>query len=126
MRRRIRATCIGGLATFIAAAALAVPGASAKPREDSKITARFNDNFALVGKVKSVPACERGRKVLLIREDAMGGREVADRTRTNRSGRYSFGRILFEVNSDYFVKAETRNRSKVICKSDTAPVVSEE
>ena len=115
--------CLVAAAGVLAAATIgsglfgAAAGASGKPREPTAVSVRFNDDSELVGKVKSVPVCESGRKLALIRDSEMMGREVEAWTLSMRGGRYSFGQRLFQIGAEYTVEAEPRERARVVCKA---------
>ncbi|UJA20920.1 hypothetical protein HJD18_12325 [Thermoleophilia bacterium SCSIO 60948] len=119
-RRRIGAACTA-LVAALGITALGATGAVAKPRADTKVTAGF-ENTRLEGEVKSVRACEGGRKIALIKDSELTGREIVARTRTKRSGAYAFDPMLFEINAEYTMRAEPRARRNVFCKAGKVPV----
>lgn len=109
---RLLKSLLAAFLVVLCAASVAV----AKPKEKTEITVRSNDNFEVVGQVKSVRACEPGRALTLMKGSDATGREVVASTRSKQSGRYSFGRVVFELDANYTVKAAKRSRSRVICK----------
>lgn len=110
-----------GFGLLIGLAATPVAGA-AKQRAKSEVTAQPPEKGSPVhGRVKSVEACEGGRRVQIIEKNESGMRRVYATTKTNRQGRYEFEQMLFNATSTYWVEAKLRERKRVICKADRSP-----
>ncbi|UJA20904.1 hypothetical protein HJD18_12240 [Thermoleophilia bacterium SCSIO 60948] len=118
----------------VAAAALSTSSAfgdGGRDRAPSTVTARFDQStmeFVVKGRVESrIGRCERGRRVLIFRENETTQPDddiMVASGRANRRGRYAISLGDLIILDSYYAKVERKRVRGAVCGGDRSPSIS--